>query len=129
VIGTMNVADRSLALVDLAFRRRFAFVTLEPKLGGVWRQWVAEQCGVDPDLVEKIEQRITELNQKIGELLGIQFRIGHSYVTPTHRIEPGSTREWFLQVAETEIGPLLEEYWFDDPKAAKDALAKLIEGW
>jgi 5-methylcytosine-specific restriction protein B len=129
VIGTMNIADRSLALVDLAFRRRFAFVTLEPKLGDVWRKWVVEQGGVDHDLAGNIEQRINELNQKIGELLGIQFRIGHSYVTPTHRIEPGSTRDWFLQVAETEIGPLLEEYWFDDPKTAKDALAQLIEGW
>jgi 5-methylcytosine-specific restriction protein B len=129
VIGTMNIADRSLALVDLAFRRRFAFVTLEPKFGDVWRKWVVEQGGIDPGLAGNIEQRIDELNQKISELLGFQFRIGHSYVTPPHRIEPGSTRDWFLQVAETEIGPLLEEYWFDDPKTAKDSLAKLIEGW
>ncbi len=129
VIGTMNIADRSLALIDLAFRRRFAFATLEPKLGDVWRNWVVEQGGVDPDLARDIEHRITDLNQKIGEVLGTQFRIGHSYVTPTHSIEAGSTRDWFIQVAETEIGPLLEEYWFDSPKTAKDALDKLIEGW
>lgn len=129
VIGTMNIADRSLALVDLALRRRFAFVTLEPKLGNAWRNWVGAQSGVDPELVGSIEQRIGQLNQKIGEDLGIQFRIGHSYVTPTHRLEPGSTRDWFIQVAETEIGPLLEEDRFDSPQTAKDALAKLIEGW
>ena len=129
VIGTMNIADRSLALIDLAFRRRFAFATLEPKLGEVWRNWVVDQCGIDPELVRDIERRITDLNQKIDEDLGSQFRIGHSYVTPVHRIEAGSTRDWFIQIAETEIGPLLEEYWFDSPKTAKDALNRLIEGW
>lgn len=129
VIGTMNVADRSLALVDLAFRRRFAFATLEPKLGDSWRTWVIEQCGVDADLAGKIEQRISALNEKIGEVLGIQFQIGHSYVTPPHRLEPGATREWFTQVAKTDIGPLLEEYWFDSPQTAKEALKTLLEGW
>ncbi|WP_211235225.1 McrB family protein [Gemmobacter nectariphilus] len=129
VIGTMNIADRSLALVDLAFRRRFAFVTLEPKLGDAWRGWVIQHCGVDPNLVPEIEQRLSDLNQKIEQDLGAQFRIGHSYVTPNHRLELGATREWFAQVAETEIGPLLEEYWFDSPKTAKDALEKLIAGW
>lgn len=129
VLGTMNIADRSLALVDLAFRRRFAFATLEPKLGDSWRNWVIQHCGIDPELAPGVEQRISSLNQKIEQDLGTQFRIGHSYVTPPHRIEPGSTRDWFLQVAETEIGPLLEEYWFDSPKTAKDALEKLIAGW
>ena len=44
VIGTMNIADRSLALVDLALRRRFAFVTLEPQLGELWRAWCTENA-------------------------------------------------------------------------------------
>ena len=129
VIGTMNIADRSLALVDLAFRRRFAFVTLEPALGVRWREWVVEERGVDPGLVEEIARRITELNATIAETLGSQFRIGHSYVTPTQRLEEGSTRAWFIQVAETEIGPLLEEYWFDSPITARDAVERLVDGW
>ena len=129
VIGTMNIADRSLALVDLAFRRRFAFVTLEPKFGKVWRDWVIQKCGVNPELAEKIERRINALNQQIEQDLGAQFRIGHSYVIPLQRLEHESTRDWFTQVAETEIGPLLEEYWFDSPKTAKEALDKLIAGW
>ena len=129
VIGTMNIADRSLALVDLAFRRRFAFVTLEPVLGVRWRDWVVEERGVDPGLVEEIARRITELNATIAESLGNQFRIGHSYVTPTRRLEAESTRAWFIQVAETEIGPLLEEYWFDAPSTARDALQRLVDGW
>ena len=131
VIGTMNLADRSLALIDLAFRRRFAFATLEPKFGDVWRNWVVEKGGVDPDLAPKIERHMMELNRTIAEAkgLGRHFRIGHSYVTPAQRIEAGSTRDWFMQVAETEIGPLLEEYWFDSPKTAEDASKRLIAGW
>lgn len=129
VIGTMNIADRSLALVDLAFRRRFAFVGLEPRLGEAWRRWVTEKGGVDPALVDDIERRIVALNAQIGEAFGRQFEIGHSYVTPTARLEPAATREWFRQVAETEIGPLLDEYWFDAPKSARDAVEKLLQGW
>lgn len=131
VIGTMNIADRSLALVDLAFRRRFAFVTLEPKLGEAWRAWAVREGGIDPERVEDIERRINEINERIAgdPSLGKQFRIGHSYVTPTHRIEDGATQDWFRQVAETEIGPLLEEYWFDSPDKAKEAVERLVEGW
>ena len=131
VIGTMNIADRSLALIDLAFRRRFAFATLEPKFGDVWRNWVVEKGGIDPDLAPDIERRIMELNRTIVEAkgLGSHFRIGHSYVTPAQRIEAGSTRDWFIQVAKTEIGPLLEEYWFDSPETAENALRRLLERW
>lgn len=129
VIGTMNIADRSLALVDLAFRRRFAFIGLEPRLGPAWRRWVTEKCGVDPVLVNDIERRILALNTEIAETFGHQFEIGHSYVTPTSKLEPGTTKDWFRQVAETEIGPLLEEYWFDAPRSAQDALERLLQGW
>ena len=131
VIGTMNIADRSLALVDLALRRRFAFVTLEPSLGEAWGDWVVREGGLDPALVEDIRRRITELNGRIAgdSRLGSQFRIGHSYVTPTHRIEPGATKDWFRQVVETEIGPLLEEYWFDSSDDARKAIEPLISGW
>lgn len=129
VIGTMNIADRSLALVDLAFRRRFAFAGLEPRLGPAWRRWVTEKGGVEPALADDIEQRILALNVRIAESFGRQFEIGHSYVTPTTKLELGTTREWFRQVAETEIGPLLDEYWFDAPKSAREAVEKLLQGW
>lgn len=131
VIGTMNIADRSLALVDLALRRRFAFVGLEPRLGQVWRDWMVKECAVDPGLVADIERRIAELNDQIAAdaRLGKQFRIGHSYVTPAHRLEAGDTKKWFQQVVETEIGPLLDEYWFDAPDEAQKAIARLTQGW
>lgn len=131
VVGTMNIADRSLALIDLALRRRFAFVGLEPRLGPMWRDWVVRECAVDPALVADIERRIAELNDQIAAdaRLGKQFRIGHSYVTPAHRLEAGNTKEWFQQVVETEIGPLLDEYWFDAPDEAQKAIARLTQGW
>jgi 5-methylcytosine-specific restriction protein B len=131
VVGTMNIADRSLALVDLALRRRFAFVGLEPRLGQVWREWVVKECAVDPGLVADIERRIAELNDQIAAdaRLGKQFRIGHSYVTPAHRLKAGDTKKWFQQVVETEIGPLLDEYWFDAPDEAQKAIARLTQGW
>ncbi|MGC8731340.1 MAG: McrB family protein [Halothiobacillaceae bacterium] len=131
VVGTMNIADRSLALVDLALRRRFAFVGLEPRLGQVWREWVVKECAVEPGLVADIERRIAELNDQIAAdaRLGKQFRIGHSYVTPAHRLEAGDTKKWFQQVVETEIGPLLDEYWFDAPDETQKAIARLTQGW
>lgn len=131
VIGTMNVADRSLALVDLALRRRFAFINLEPKLGGAWREWVVTECGVDSAYVKEIERRIVELNETIAAeaRLGKQFCIGHSYVTPSRRLEAGTTKKWFQEVVETEIGPLLEEYWFDAPDTARKTLDQLKQNW
>ena len=131
VIGTMNIADRSLALVDLALRRRFAFVGLEPKLGPVWQKWVVDRRGVDSQMAMEIEKKISVLNAQIegDSRLGRQFQIGHSYVTPTDRLEEGGTLRWFEQVVETEIGPLLDEYWFDAPGESRKACLKLMEGW
>ena len=131
VVGTMNIADRSLALVDLALRRRFAFIDLEPRLGKIWKEWVVTKCAVDGTLAADIEQRIRAVNEQIAAdaRLGKQFRIGHSYVTPPYPLKTGQTHEWFLQVIETEIGPLLEEYWFDAPAEAQKAIEHLKLGW
>jgi 5-methylcytosine-specific restriction enzyme B len=130
VIGTMNIADRSLALVDLALRRRFAFVELEPKFGKTWHDWVSGKCGINLEILSEIEKRILALNEVISAdtNLGRQFRIGHSYVTPPFGIPIPDGREWFKQVVETEIGPLLDEYWFDALDKSRDAQQRLIEG-
>lgn len=128
VIGTMNVADRSLAIVDLALRRRFAFVDLVPNLGQAWRDWCAKR-GLMADLIVRIEKSIGALNEEIASCvsLGPQFRIGHSYVTPDSAL-PNETdwEEWFRAKVETEICPLLEEYWYDSPDRARHARAKLL---
>lgn len=131
VIGTMNIADRSLALVDLALRRRFAFVTLETMLNGTWKTWCAEQAGLEDSAVTKIQNLMKELNDEIANdrSLGAQFRIGHSYVTPAAGEKIDNPDKWFRQIVETEIGPLLEEYWFDNPDKATSATRKLLEGF
>ena len=85
VIGTMNLADRSLALVDLALRRRFAFFDLEPTLNETWHNWVHLQCDIPSDFLTDVLRRIGSLNDHItaDPNLGRQFRIGHSFVVPT----------------------------------------------
>ena len=130
VIGTMNIADRSLALVDLAFRRRFAFEELEPTFGQPWRDWVSEQCGIDAQFLAGVEQRLANLNQQIADdrSLGRQFRVGHSYVTPPAGNQIRDARLWFRQVVEKEIGPLLDEYWFDSLETAQQAKSALLQG-
>ena len=129
VIGTMNVADRSLALVDLALRRRFTFVDLEPTFGNSWRRWMREQGGVDDSQLRKIEQRMTALNEAIAadQSLGDQFRVGHSYVTTPRGASIDDAASWFREVVDTEIAPLLREYWFDDTKTADDQARRLLE--
>lgn len=131
VIGTMNIADRSLALVDLALRRRFAFINLEPALGQRWRNWVQTKCGIHSDVVDDIEKRINALNGEIAadSGLGPQFLVGHSYVTPPPGDPIADARAWFRQVVETEIGPLLDEYWFDALEKSRKAKEGLLAGF
>ena len=130
VIGTMNLADRSLALVDFALRRRFAFFDLEPQLNYTWREWVHEESGIPDDFLADIARRITTLNDQIAaeRNLGPQFRIGHSHVTPPPDTPIDNPQQWFTDVVETEIVPLLREYWFDDVATANAAIAGLRNG-
>ena len=66
--------------------------------------------------LNQIEQRINQLNEQIANhrQLGPQFKIGHSYLTPAIGVKIDNPVLWFSNVVESEIGPLLEEYWFDD---------------
>jgi 5-methylcytosine-specific restriction enzyme B len=124
----MNLADRSLALVDLALRRRFAFLTLEPRIGAAWRKWCADRGGLSVDVIDQIEKGMNALNKEISDdkALGAQFRVGHSYVMPPDNPKTTDAAKWFRNVIETEIGPLLEEYWFDDPSKADAAKTRLL---
>lgn len=128
LMGTMNTADRSLALVDHALRRRFAFHTLTPYFGERWFEWMSRQSGMDTRLLEHIRTRMMELNEAIGAdvTLGNHYRIGHSYVTSRRSI--GDGHAWFRQVIANELFPLLEEYWSDDQGLAEAAVARLLEG-
>jgi len=126
VVGTMNLADRSLALVDLALRRRFAFVNLVPSLHAAWEQWCLTK-GMDAAAIAHVRSQMDALNQEIAQdrALGAQFQIGHSYVTPHEAVADAQT--WFAELVQSEIGPLLHEYWFDAPERADAAIAKLLK--
>jgi 5-methylcytosine-specific restriction protein B len=128
LIGTMNLADRSLALVDLALRRRFAFLSLTPLFNQRWRRWLLDR-GAPAAFVNSIAERMTDLNKAIAEerSLGSQFQVGHSFLTPIASPggEEAAWRKWYLETVRTEIAPLLLEYWYDDVDAAKAQIGKL----
>ena len=128
VIGTMNIADRSLALVDFAFRRRFAFAALGTLLNDSWERWCGEQGGLEPTVIANIRHALTELNDEItgDRSLGAQFMVGHSYVTPMKGEKIDDPRRWFRGVVQTEISPLLNEYWYDNPEKAAAATQRLL---
>ena len=129
IIGTMNVADRSLALVDLALRRRFAFVDLEPCFNDRWEKCLTSDRGFDGAFVLELRSRIEALNQQIAgdDRLGPQYCIGHSYLTPSGDAVD-DPKAWFRDVVETQIGPLLREYWFDDKaEKARKACEQLLK--
>ena len=126
LLGTMNIADRSLALVDFALRRRFSFETLEPALSERWADYLLGKFPKDDAaLVQAIRSKIDDLNTVIAEdeMLGPHFKIGHSFVAPTDSQSDG--RAWFTGVIDTEIAPLLREYWFDDRIKAQVAIDAL----
>jgi 5-methylcytosine-specific restriction enzyme B len=131
VIGTMNIADRSLALVDLALRRRFSFIDLKPQFGTSWEKWLMIHFKFSSTDIDDIRHRIKKLNRKISDeqLLGEQFQIGHSYVTPIIGTEVNNCKSWFAEVIETEIFPLLQEYYFDNPSRSKELRDELLKDW
>ena len=126
VLGMMNTADRSLAMVDYALRRRFAFDALLPAYGtDEFREHLLE-AGVDRPLVDRIEKNLIELNERIREDkdLGPGFQIGHSFFVmddQTESVDEG----WYESVVETQIAPLLREYWFDRPERAEELVELL----
>jgi len=128
VIGLMNLADRSLALVDYALRRRFSFLTLRAQFASpLFRAWLTER-NMAGGLVDLIVQRMTALNQEIAEepLLGENYQVGHSFFCPKGSSFSGLDRAWYEAIVETEIAPLLREYWFDNPQRAEEARKQLL---
>jgi 5-methylcytosine-specific restriction protein B len=129
LIGLMNLADRSLAILDYALRRRFVFVTLRPQYESEqFRRWLLERA-MKSELVDLIISRMSALNRQIKDdpLLGENYQIGHSYFTPRGDNFASLDIEWYRSIVRTEIVPLLKEYWFDNPKKADEAEARLLK--
>ena len=128
MIGMMNLADRSLALVDYAVRRRFAFATLKSRFDGTGlRDWLLQRR-MKPQLVDLIVQRLSSLNQQISgdEMLGPNYEIGHSFFCPNGEDLSGCDRGWYEEIVETEIVPMLKEYWFDNIARVTEAREQLL---
>ncbi len=139
IIGMMNTADRSLAMMDYALRRRFAFYSFKPAFENNDNNENNENNGNnDKNGNKKFEAYINskhnykfkalinavkELNKKIADddNLGEGFKIGHSYFCTDEDI----TDEWLNNVIEYEIKPLISEYWFDEPEKARNQIYEL----
>lgn len=123
IIGMMNTADRSISLVDYALRRRFAFIDMEP-------QFESEDfpsllnVGTDEDK-RHIKDSFTSLNKEIEDepRLGKNYRIGHSYFCTENGLSDGTSfRDWYTEIIEHEIRPLLNSYLPDDEDKVTELL-------
>ena len=122
IIGTMNTADRSLAIVDYALRRRFAFIMLRPEFGEAFQSF-AKSRGLSDSLIEKIIKSASLINDEMDKdiNLGPGFHIGHSYFCAYS--DSMDENQWYKQVINFEIKPLLEEIWFDDSKKVEQLVS------
>ena len=129
LLGMMNTADRSLSIVDYALRRRFSFALLEPMFSSAKFRDLLLNREVPDEVVTLITTRMTALNKAVGDdraNLGPGYRIGHSFFVPPEDFEydPG----WYRRIVETEILPLLEEYWIDEPDQVDNWRQQLLQG-
>ena len=124
LIGTMNTADRSLAIVDYALRRRFRFITLEPKFNSRFKEFLSSK-GFSKDFIQEMTSKLNLLNAKIktDKNLGAGFLIGHSFFCNANS---ENERKWFENIVKFEIRPLLEEYWFDDSEKVDNEINLLL---
>lgn len=118
IIGMMNTADRSLAMLDYALRRRFGFFELKPAFES--DGFVAYQRNLDNKKFDNLISCVKDLNHVItdDESLGEGFCIGHSYFCD---LKPETFDEKVLaEIVEYEIIPLFKEYWFDEPSKVRE---------
>lgn len=121
LIGMMNTADRSLAMIDYALRRRFAFFPMSP---GFDKESFRNEISKSTDeRVPKVIEAVKKLNEEItkDDTLGEGFCIGHSYFC-----DPQPNNDWIENIVKYEICPMLDEYWFDNKSKAEDEKKKLL---
>ena len=125
IIGMMNTADRSLAMIDYALRRRFSFYEMTP--GFDTEGFKKYQESIGNDKFDKVVNAIVSLNHDIinDDSLGSGFCIGHSYFCSS---KPNDINDlWLENIVEYDIKPMLREYWFDDNSKYQTAVAKLLD--
>ena len=127
IIGMMNTADRSIAFIDYALRRRFVFVWLSPQFQSLKFKNLLRERGAGQTFIDELCARMDLLNDKIANdtvNLGPGFMVGHSYFCPSaiDKIDVS----WYNKIIKYEIGPLLQEYWYDDREKAISWAAELM---
>ena len=129
IIGMMNTADRSLAMIDYALRRRFSFFEVAPAFK---RQKFIDHLSNligDTSVVSMVNDRLYALNEIIADEdksgLGKGFCIGHSYFC-TKPTEGQTPMAWYKSIIKFEISPLLDEYWWDDKDKAAECKKELM---
>ena len=122
IIGMMNTADRSLAMIDYALRRRFSFFDMRPGFDS--DGFIQYQKGQNSPLFDQVIEAIKSLNLIIADddSLGDGFCIGHSYFCNQEHI----TEEWLKNTIEFDVLPMLREYWFDNNDLYEQQAGKLM---
>lgn len=123
IIGMMNTADRSLAIMDYALRRRFSFVDIKPAFDN--EKFIEYKESLNSSYFDKIINNIKDLNKDIVKdlSLGEGFMIGHSYFS---NLEKADEKE-LKSIINYDIIPMLKEYWFDDEPKLNEWKNKLLE--
>lgn len=126
IIGMMNTADRSLAMLDYALRRRFAFYDMKSGFDtDGFRKYRTDLNNIKFDnLIQCVEQLNVAISE--DESLGDGFCIGHSYFCNLKEVSDQA----LVGIVEYELIPLLKEYWFDEPVKVKnwaDSLRRAIK--
>lgn len=121
IIGMMNTADRSIAMIDYALRRRFSFFDMRPAFYN--ERFIAYQRSLNNETFDDLIEMVKRLNQEIvnDSSLGEGFCIGHSYFCEQSKC----TERWIFEIIEYELIPMLNEYWFDDKSKVRTWEGKL----
>ena len=126
IIGMMNTADRSLAIMDYALRRRFSFYEVEPAFDKDSFAKHLKQNSVSDNMIGKIVRNFSALNAFIADEknsgLGSGFRIGHSYFCGAPNCDEN---KWYENIIKFEVKPMLEEYWFDEKDKVVEWIGKI----
>lgn len=127
IIGTMNTADRSIALIDVALRRRFGFLELTPEYQTLIERLLSESNEAR-EIKELAIKVLKAMNEKIRKLYDRDHQIGHSYFL---RLEKTNSREEAIKTLKEiwfyEILPLIQEYFYDSPEKLKEVLEDFVE--
>jgi len=129
IIGMMNAADRSLAMIDYALRRRFAFFDMKPAFESVG--FKKYKLGINDNNFNSLIDMVVKLNESIAddESLGPGFCIGHSYFCNYDDKVSISVNKWLESIVEYELIPLLEEYWYDAPEKLNGTKTPAKKSW